>query len=105
MAAVEYKTDFSIDRLQQQETPHGIFQEGLWPRATTPTLSPLRFTPLHPAHPGRIQDDGARQVSWLAGSLLGPPSQDKSQWLFRTSLAGYSCGGSADFIPGGSALA
>jgi len=61
-------------------------------------MSPLRFTPLHPAHPGRIQDDGARQVSWLAGSLLGPPSQEKSQWLFRTSLAGYSCGGSADFI-------
>jgi len=35
-------------------------------------MSPLRFTPLHPAHPGRLQDDGARQVSWLAGSALAP---------------------------------
>ena len=39
----------------------------LAPARATPTSSPLRFTPLHPAHPGRIQDDSARQVSWLPG--------------------------------------
>ena len=27
----------------------------------------MRFLPLQSAHPGRLQDDGARQVSWLPG--------------------------------------
>jgi hypothetical protein len=29
------------------------------------TLSPQRFTPQFPAHPGLKQDDGAKRVSWL----------------------------------------
>jgi hypothetical protein len=36
---------------------------------TTPTGRHSGY-PQPPAHPGRKQDDGARQVSWLAGSSL-----------------------------------
>jgi hypothetical protein len=38
-------------------------------------MSPRRFPPQSPAHPGRKQDDSARQVSWLPGLCLRPPSQ------------------------------
>jgi hypothetical protein len=38
-------------------------------------MSPRRFPPQSPAHPGRKQDDSARQVSWLPGLSLRPPSQ------------------------------
>ena len=48
------------------------FKRGFWPPHDDFNLSPSRFTPLHPAIPGRLQDDGARQVSWLAGSALSP---------------------------------
>jgi hypothetical protein len=49
-----------------------------WPTTTTPTMSPPRFPPQFPAHPGRKQDDGARQVSWLPGLCSRPPSQGRS---------------------------
>src|ERR1700693_2284552 len=69
-----------------------VFNRG--PTATTPPLSPQRFTPQFPAHPGWQQDDGARRVSWLPGRSLRSPSQGRTpQWVNVRSLAGYSCGG------------
>jgi hypothetical protein len=71
------------------------FWEWSCPRSA-PALSPLRFTPLHPAHPGRLQDDGARQVSWLPGRRF-LSAFPVSQWHLDKKLAGYSCGGSQGF--------
>jgi hypothetical protein len=48
------------------------FKKGFWPPRDDSNFVAMRFTPLHPAIPGRLQDDGARQVSWLAGSTLSP---------------------------------
>src|SRR5262249_27992064 len=40
-------------------------------------------------------DPGCRQVSWLTGLHLPPPSRDpRSQWTFGGRFAAYSCGGS-----------
>jgi len=41
-----------------------------------------------------MQDDMARQVSWLPGPDFRPPSRGMPQWRHGRSLAGYSCGGS-----------
>src|SRR5437868_14995163 len=86
-----------IKRLLAQEAPLAVFKNRVSAPAkhATPTLSPLRFTPLHPAHPGRIHDDGARQVSWLAGSA---PSfvfpRLRTSVTRERKLTGDSCGGS-----------
>src|SRR5205823_5461376 len=42
------------------------------PASSTPSgfAAIAGYLPLRPAHPGRPQDDGPRQVSWLAGSVL-----------------------------------
>src|SRR3569833_2620484 len=44
------------------------------PRGSTPSgfAATAGYLPLRPAHPGRPQDDGARQVSWLAGAGPAP---------------------------------
>jgi hypothetical protein len=86
-ATEEYTMDFNTAFSWLQESARNLSGYGyaIECPATTPILSPLRFTPLHPAHPGRLQDDGARQVSWLPALRFRPPSQGPildgtSQW-------------------------
>jgi len=63
-------------------------------------MSSRRFPPQLPAHPGRKQDDSVRQVSWLPGLRLLPPSRRLSASVaFGSILAGYSCGGSRFRVP------
>ena len=63
-------------------------------------LSPRRFPPQSPPHPGRKQDDGARQVSWLpVRRCLSAFPRLAPQWHMDGSLSGYSCGGSRGLKP------
>lgn len=69
------------------------------PRDNDSNMSSRRFPPQLPAIPGRKQDDGARQVSWLpALSLSSTFPRPKPQWHIGRALAGYSCG-SRGFTP------
>jgi hypothetical protein len=48
-------------------------------------------------HAQRIS--GNRQVSWLPGHRLRPPSRIFTQWHLELWLAGHSCGNSVGFEP------
>jgi hypothetical protein len=50
--------------------PHAFLCCVLNIRTATSIGVAMRFLPLHLAHPGPMQDDGARQVSWLPGQGL-----------------------------------
>src|SRR5579871_4145765 len=55
-------------------------------KAPAMTNDPCRHSgnPQPPAHPGRKQDDGARQVSWLPGRCYRSPSRGIASVAHRT---------------------
>ena len=102
-ATDEKKMDFNMaspDRVQEPARLHRLTDSRC--PATTPTLSPRRFTPLN------LRRTPAGNWTTVRGRFPGsrviafarlPKHPDDVQWLIGRSLAGYSCGGSRGLQP------
>lgn len=71
--------------------------------ATAPSFVAVRFTPLPPPHPGRKQDDGAQEVSWLPALTLSSAFPNAAG-DFRRNFSGVSDDRSPVTVAGAAAV-